>query len=452
VTPDAEGVAAFALSRVPEMTGPGVFGADDWDGASPDEEYHGSVVVPELLARRASAIAPERVSWVWPTWIPAGRLALISGRPSDGKSTLCLDLIARLTTGSPLPDGFRPERITCGVLSAEDDAADTLVPRLHAAGADLDRVLIVGALRDHEGLERPWMLPDNVLSLEELVRREEITLVVVDPLAAFTSSRIDGHRDSDVRRMLVALASMAERTRCAVIAVRHFRKGGASDARDAGGGSVAYTAASRIEIIVGADPHDPSGRVMAVGKSNLAAYPASLAFRLVADDQWDCARIRWDGATSVTAAQLTSEPPTAEARSELDDAVTFLTEALSDGPQPAATLKRQSEAAGISYRTLRRAKDKLDLRSRKTGTGGAWMWSTKVPIPAEQGVLTPQDRNLGHLGHLPSTHTQTNGSLSRETPQGVQRGQGDGLGWLDDAPPPTDGDVDRFDAEDWEDE
>ena len=113
------------------------------------------------------------------------------------------------------------------------------------------------------------------------VRRERnvIRLLIIDPRRACRSAAVDTHRDGAVRGMLHPLASMAGELDCAVLAVRHHRKGGATDARDAGSGSIACTAAARVEWAAGTDPDDATRFVLAVSKINIAAKPQSLVYR-----------------------------------------------------------------------------------------------------------------------------------------------------------------------------
>lgn len=85
--------------------------------------------------------------------------------------------------------------------------------------------------------------------------------------------------------MLVALRRIAEGTSCTIVGVRHIRKSGASDARDAGVGSVAWTAVARVEFVVGRDPDDEALRVLAQSKNNLAPEAGPLAYRIVPDDE-----------------------------------------------------------------------------------------------------------------------------------------------------------------------
>src|SRR4028118_1962392 len=67
-----------------------------------------------------------------------GEISVMGGDRGRGRSAAVLDLAARVSTGSPFPDGTK-----CGsgaggvvVLFAEDGLADTIKPRPEAAGAD----------------------------------------------------------------------------------------------------------------------------------------------------------------------------------------------------------------------------------------------------------------------------------------------------------------------------
>lgn len=385
-----------------------------------------------MRAKLASDIAPTRVQWIWPGWLPAGRLCLFGGKPGDGKSGVAIDLAARATTGSSFPDGYRPPHpLTVLILSAEDDPSDTLVPRLMAAGADLERVVIAnGSVVDNEtGIARAWTLPGDVDVLADLVREHHVELVVLDPLAAFVSAATDTHRDAQVRSMLLPLSQMARKERCAVLAIRHHRKGGAADARDAGGGSIAFTAAARIEWIAGRDPQDQTRRILATAKSNIGKEPTSLAYRLVAaEDAYDTVRIAWDGTSPLTANQLVAEQLSDDDRSELDEAMDFLREVLRGGPIGAKEIKRLARDADVAERTLRRAKERLRIKAEKT-SDGPWIWRMR-----DEGGHGPKDGDhpfeprhlgpLGTLGHLPCTHTQTSEGFSRENVKGGQGGQG----------------------------
>jgi putative DNA primase/helicase len=381
---DPDDVAALALARVSERAArrSRTAAASRSNGSKPAPRDEPTTARRTLRVARASEIRPTKVRWLWRNWIAGDRLVLAGGRPGDGKSTLAIDLAARFSTGSPMPDRSRPDApINVAVLSAEDSANDTIVPRLLAAGANLDRVSIVGGLVDEFNIERPWLLPQNVPELREFIKSAEIRLLIIDPLSAFQSSGVDAHRDGEVRAMLLPLSNMAAELECAVLAIRHHRKGGAADARDAGGGSIAYTAAARIEWTVGTDPADRTRRVLAVSKSNIGKTPRSLVYRIEQDEEWDTNRIHWEGASDLLASDLTAERKDGDERGAVDEAEDFLRTALADGPVLSKELDRQAKEAGVSPAALRRARQRLRLKPRKQPDG---RWLTEPPHVEQQ--------------------------------------------------------------------
>jgi hypothetical protein len=158
---------------------------------------------------RASAVTPTTVDWLWHRRIPLRKLSLISGDPGLGKSTLLLDLAARVSTGTPMPDGAPVESGGVVILSAEDGEADTIVPRLIAAGADLARINILRGVRTERGVA-DVILPDHLPALREAVEDVEASLVIVDPFSAYLPGEVNSWRDADVRRALRPLSTFAE--------------------------------------------------------------------------------------------------------------------------------------------------------------------------------------------------------------------------------------------------
>jgi RecA-family ATPase len=224
-------------------------------------------------------VEKDVVHWVWKNWIPLKKLTVLDGDPGLGKSTLLLDIAARLSRGAPMPD----DSTGCGgsalLLTAEDGLDDTVRPRLEAANADLERIVCLRWIG--EGLEqRPPAIPDDVPALEQLCLEENVRLVVIDPLVAFLANSVDTASDQNVRRVLHLLARVAERCNCAVVLLRHLNKGSSAKAIYRGGGSIGIIGAARSGLLVAADPGRPEGRVLAVTKSNLARPPQSLGFRL----------------------------------------------------------------------------------------------------------------------------------------------------------------------------
>jgi len=332
-----------------------------------------------IAYRSAGAITPKRTKWLWPGWLPFSAFVILNGRQGDGKGTIGASLIGCLTTGSPLPDGHRPAVVNCAVLSLEDDTERTVVPRLKAAGADLDRVFILDGIDDLDAdglpIRRPWRMPADLEALREFIVEHAIVFLVLDPVA-YMIGGADGNAYSEVGAILTALRQVAEDTGCTILGVRHIRKSGASDARDAGIGSVAWTAVARVEFIVGRDPQDESGqlRVLAQSKNNLAPEAGSFAYSIREDEEFEVGVIAWAGSSPVVAHALTADQGGPEEMSDRIEARELLRVLLADGPLTAKQVIASARDAGIGERTLRKAKNDLKIRSEKSGLDGGWSW------------------------------------------------------------------------------
>src|SRR5262249_12400926 len=148
------------------------------------------------------------------------------------------------------------------ILSAEDDAADTIKPRLMAAGADVNRVHIVSAVTLSAGKGRRMFNLQNDLALleAEIARVGDARLVIIDPVSSYLGNT-DSHKSAETRAILEPISEMAGRLRVAVVAVTHFSKGGGTSANNRVIGSVAFVAAARAAFIVTRDPDDESRRL-----------------------------------------------------------------------------------------------------------------------------------------------------------------------------------------------
>jgi hypothetical protein len=347
-----------------------------------------------------SDVQPERVGWLWHGRIALGKINLLDGDPGLGKSTITDDLAARVSTGAPMPDGTRsdldgPAGVV--ILSAEDGMGDTIRPRLDAAGADTSRIAAIEAM-EHAGKERGVTLAD-LDAIETAIERVGAKLVVIDPLMAYLGSETNSYRDQDVRGVLAPLARLAERHGVAIVLIRHLSKGAQSNVLYRGGGSIGIIGAVRVALMVGHDPDDPEGprRILAVAKSNLAAFPPALAYHIEQMDN-GASRIVWEGATHHTAAAITATMQQGDGeRSALDEAMDVLRTILADGRVPADEVKQQARRAGVSDRTLDRAKTALDVRAKREGFGraGVWYWTLDNLAPESSNPHRTPDMSIG---------------------------------------------------------
>ena len=346
---------------------------------------------PVSGTRLVSSVERSKVTWLWPGRLPRGKLCVLDGDPGLGKSTMLLDLAARVSTGGPMPGSnttFPASSVV--VMSAEDGAGDTIRPRLEAARADLDRVVLFEEVVDDSGATpgasvgatpapaatRPPQLPYDVPVLAEVVREHGACLVIIDPLAAYLTG-VDSYKDSDVRKAMHPLKTLAETTGAAIVVLRHLSKTGGSNPLYRGGGSIGIIGAARAGLLVAKDPEDDTRRIVAVTKSNLGVEPPALAYRLVGDPEHDVARVTWEGTTAHKASDLLVTRDEDEHHGARDEAAEFLRDLLADGPVPAKEAMTRARQAGISTITLKRAKKTVGVRSEKrgrVGEPGQWSW------------------------------------------------------------------------------
>lgn len=322
-------------------------------------------------------VIPEQVSWLWQGRIPYGKLTVLDGDPGLGKSTMLLDIAARLTTGTPMPgEKVRPEKASVLLLSAEDGLGDTVRPRLEAAGADLTRVRARTIVRDIKGDRLPE-LGGDLATIELDIQSIGARLVVIDPLMAYLGDNANSNNDQDIRRTLAPVAALAERTGAAIVIIRHLNKASGGNAIYRGGGSIGIIAAARSGLLVAKDTDDPTEtrRILASTKCNLAPPPPSFAYRFMPAPN-GVACIQWEGETNHTATSLLAGPIDQSEKPAIAEASRFLRDMLEDTSKGVTEIKREARQAGISDITLRRAKDILGVVARREGFGssGFWVW------------------------------------------------------------------------------
>jgi hypothetical protein len=317
-----------------------------------------------------SDVGPEAVRWLWPGYIPLGKLTVLEGDPGLGKSTLALAIAAAVSRGLPLPGGAPTEPAHVVLISYEDALADTLRPRLDAAGADVTRVHAITGMRVTEDVERLVTLPADGRSIFDVVQQYGARLVVVDTLTCALASDTDSHRDADVRRALAPLAKLAQETGAAVVVIRHLRKSGGS-AIVSGGGSIGIGGAARSVLGVYADPDEEDACLLAVVKANLARRAPTLRYRLVSENE-QAARVEWGGASHLTADHLAGlrldDGEGEGSHRETDD---WLRSVLEVAPLDRRDVLRLGTDAGFSTRTVQRAAVRIGVHKDQAGFGTA---------------------------------------------------------------------------------
>ena len=334
----------------------------------------------QLVVRRVSEIDPQPVRWLWPNRIPLGKVTLLAGEPGLGKSQLTCAIAAAVTSGSswPFDEGRAPSGSVI-ILSAEDDAADTMRPRLEAASADLSRVFVVSAVqRDDQGGRRSFNLQADLNLLEmEIKRAGDVALVVIDPVSSYLG-KVDSHNNANLRAVLEPMGEMAARLGVGILAVTHLNKAGIGSANNRIIGSIAFVAAARAAYVVVRDQTDKDRRLFLPTKNNVGPEGTGLSFRTqllkITGDIYAPA-IVWEEPVIISADEAltanTSKPDAAPTRAAAEE---FLLEILGDAPLPVRRIETEAKAAGLSWATVRRARDALGIKTAKTGLDGGWVW------------------------------------------------------------------------------
>lgn len=331
--------------------------------------------------RCGADIKPLPITWLWPGWVPAGKLTILAGAAGTGKTTLALALAGVITSGGRWPDGS--ECVGGGnvlIWSSEDVADDTLVPRLIASGADLSRChFIEGIAQDGESV--PF---DPSQDIPDLRRAAEaiggVSLLLIDPIVSAVAG--DMHRANDVRRSLQAVVDFADAHGCAVIGITHFAKGGAGKSpQDRVIGSQAFGALARM-VLVTAKEEGSNRRVMARAKSNIAPDDGGVAYSLelaTIAGGIEATHAVWAGAIEGTAREILGDVEhddsgeNGEARQDLER---MLVDTLREAGGKMATKALQAEVrdAGHSWDAAKRLKKSLGIEAKKLSMGGAWIW------------------------------------------------------------------------------
>ena len=341
-------------------------------------------------------LTPEPYRWLWQYWLAMGKLHILAGAPGQGKTTIALAMAATITIGGRWPDGSRCAPGNVLIWSGEDDPADTLVPRLMAAGADRARCYFIeGARRGGEVV--PF---DPARDLGQLLEAIEkiggISLLVIDPVVSAVTG--DSHKNTEVRRALQPLVDLAAKCDCAVLGITHFAKGGqGTDPAQRVVGSVAFTAVARVVMVAAKVKGDEEGqdtRILARSKSNIGPDDGGFQYHLEQSEPLPgihASHIAWGKAVEGTARELLTDPDDGP-QDDASDAVELLRAELdtvrwTSCDEAAKPLK----AAGFSKKQIWAASKKVGVERKKDGMKGGWMWRLRNATEVAFRMVSPED-------------------------------------------------------------
>lgn len=323
---------------------------------------------PNLKLINMEQVEVEKIDWLLYPFIPFGKVTIVQGDPGEGKTTMVLQIIAKLTKGEAvLPSGSDEPALEAKTVdlepvnviyqTAEDGLGDTIKPRLLSAGADCSRVMVID--------DNDQALTMMDARLEEAIIKTKARLVVLDPIQGFLGAAVDMHRANEIRPLMKRVAVLAEKYHCAIILIGHMNKNSNGKSSYRGLGSIDFQAAARSVLIVGRIKDEPEIRVLCHVKSSLAPEGKSIAFRLDKDTGFE-----WIGEYDISADDLLSGDNRGQ---KIHEAKEFLKEILVSGSVAQTKVAEEAESRGIKKKTLWNAKKELEIESVKIGNQWFWM-------------------------------------------------------------------------------
>ena len=325
---------------------------------------------------RYSSVVATKVEWLWYPYIPLGKITLLQGDPGSGKSTLIMSIISAISSGNATPGGnHQNEPMNCIYQCSEDSVADTIKPRLIAAGADCEKVAFLD-----EDLENV-SLDDH--QLKRAIEEFNAKLLVIDPIQAYLGDN-DLSNVTGMRRILRQLGSWAAEYNCAIVLVGHLNKKRSSNDLYRSLGSIDLIAAARSVLQIEKVGSNGEIAVMRQVKSSLTARGSDLFFTI------DNSRLVWVRESEIEIAADEDNHSRRDENASFHEttikrnlAVELMKSLLKRGPQKAAEVEALILQKDISKRTLKMAKKMAGVQSVKKN--GIWYWKLPEQKPQREG-------------------------------------------------------------------
>jgi putative DNA primase/helicase len=327
----------------------------------------------ELKSYKASSIQPDIQPWLWDGYIPLETCTLFAGKGGIGKSQTLMWLASVVSTGAVFSLNNTEHQIAKGsviILSAEDHIKYTIVPRLIAANADLNKIEIIESAVDIKSKinERFIMLDKDISLLEQKIESiGDVKLIIIDPVTAYLGS-IKENRSTDVRTFIMRLNKLAEKYKLATILNTHTRKQSNNDsptsASDEIMGSSAWSNTVRMAFSF-TRHHDDKDLFLCVASKTNHKEPPALSYRIKPfnlennEKTINVSRIEWqEGKIDISADEAINKK-VYEERCAIDIAKDFILKILAMGSKSKEDVYRAAENEEINPHTLKLARQRL---------------------------------------------------------------------------------------------
>lgn len=331
-----------------------------------------------LNIKKASKYKESQIEWIWEKFLVRGKFHILGGQPGTAKTTIALDIAAKITNGEPFPDGSQIDKIGNVIIwSDEDSISDVLKPRLIAANANLDRISFIDSINFGDNQNRAIDPSTDLKQLYNSFPELPIDLIIFDPITSLIKG--DSNKQVDVRDSLRWITELAEEKSCAILGITHFTKGTAGTSPvERITGSVAFSALSRIALATLISPNSDR-KVLCIAKSNLGIDRGGFEFvveQVAISDQINASKIKWLKELNKSAYQITNDLNRRDDQRLNHSAIETLESILQEGSQESNYIKQAMKNHGYSDKQTRTARNNLNIQIEKIGSNTYWALST----------------------------------------------------------------------------
>lgn len=306
-----------------------------------------------------SDIKTEEPKWIWYPYIPLGTLVLLVGDPGVGKSYFALYVSSIISNGGEFPftnAELNEIKIPSKVLfqNGEDGVSYTISLRLDKLKANKENIFMIDESVD-------IFRVDQVEVLEEIVKNNDIKLIVIDPIQRYLPEKNSMNSANEVRNALSPLKDLAEKYKCTIIFIIHKNKSTKNQDLYRALGSIDFVGICRSMLTM-------DNRTIKQTKNSLSAKGKTLLYKISEDGL-----------------EITSNASSVDEEndlSKLEQAEKFIEEELQKGPMTSIDVYFKAFVEGISMSTLKRAKKHLKVNGVQLDK--QWYWSLEKDITLEE--------------------------------------------------------------------
>jgi putative DNA primase/helicase len=349
-------------------------------------QFPGMQPAPQISVKSANLIIPKEIEWLWNDRIAFGKITLFAGEPGVGKSQLLLYIASVLSNAQK----FHFENKICKegkilIIAGEDNADDTVVPRLKALNANLPNIHLMEGIKKidsggHEYFDSICLI-EHLIQLEEKIKEHQYKLLIIDPISLYLGS-VDENKNKEIRNALNILNGLAQRNNLAIILNSHFSKPSGSSPKNAiyrVMGSIGFAAAARMVFGIMKDPEDPQRRLFLPIKNNLGQDEEGFVYcikSVLLENGIKTSRIDWINEKITQTADEIMNTLSLKATPVLDDAKQFLLTLLKEKSVPLSEIRAKFLENGFSINRLYKAKAELNINEEMSidrKRGKIWM-------------------------------------------------------------------------------